>query len=557
LVNDDGRLHISAPIYGPLLGQNVIWLTRRLDRPGGGFGGVIAINILPEQFTAFYSDAQVNQQDMVSVVGLDGIVRARRVGDTITSGEDVRSGEVTRLQMEGRQLSGTHLGLSRHDATVRYVSHRRLQNYPLFVAYGVLESEVLAASRYRARIFFAGGVMISLFIIAFAALFTLYLSRRDRQLVELARTNRRLQEAQRIGDIGDWDYDLRTGETTWSPQLLAMYGREELGSPTLEEFRSYLDDEGKAVVERAHADAIRTGEAQEIDYAVRLPGGGESHHQSAVIPTVDAKGEVVRLHGTDQDVTGRKMLDLLQTQVAHLSRIEAMNAMAATLAHELNQPLTAASNYLVGSRRRLSAEGADAPEEVAQGMAAAEQQIHLAADIIRRVREMVSNPPRAAAAVSLTPVIEDALALISVGTVCPNTRIVKTIAADAETVTGDRIQIQQVMINLVRNACDATQGMPDARITIESRRVEGDMVATCVTDNGVGFSQPQGERFSPFATTKGSGLGLGLSISRTIIEAHGGRIWTEDRSGGGASVCFTLPAPGPRPIRKPKAKSEG
>ena len=102
---------------------------------------------------------------------------------------------------------------------------------------------------------------------------------------------------------------------------------------------------------------------------------------------------MVRLHGTDQNVSARKLLDRLQTHVAHLSRVEAMNAMAATLAHELNQPLTAASNYLVGSRRRLKA-GAGALDEVEQGMVAAEQQVHLAADIIRRVREMVANQPK-------------------------------------------------------------------------------------------------------------------------------------------------------------------
>lgn len=120
--------------------------------------------------------------------------------------------------------------------------------------------------------------------------------------------------------------------------------------------------------------------------------------------------------------------------------------------------------------------------------------------------------------------------------------------ADARSVRADRIQLQQVLINLLRNAFDATGDRADAEIVISTAR-EGDVVAVTIADNGVGFSRPAEERFSPFATTRDTGLGLGLSISRTIIESHGGRIWTEDRDGGGAVVGFTLPAPRSRRAR--------
>jgi len=446
------------------------------------------------------------------------------------------------MREQMRQTSGTYVGPSRLDGQVRYVSHRRLRDHPLFVTYGVPQSEVLASSRHRARIFFAGAALVSLFIVAFAALLTLYLRRRDRLVAEMTRGNERLKESQRIGQIGDWHYDLRTGETIWSPQLLSMYERDQLGSPTFEEFNSFLDEAGRAAIARAHAEAIRTGEAQEVEYSVRLPSGRESYHWSPVIPVLDAGGNVILLHGTDQNITARKQLDLLQTHVAHLSRVEAMNAMAATLAHELNQPLTSASNFLVGSRRRLKADGRDALREVEEGMAAAEQQVHLAADIIRRVREMVSNRPRTIATVSLSRIVDDAIALIAMVSPDAKLKVKKRIAPDAKAVKGDRIQLQQVMINLIRNACDATAGRPAPEIVVASRREGEGSVVISISDNGAGFSQAAGERFSPFATTKGSGLGLGLSISRTIVESHGGRIWTEDREGTGARVCFTLPA---------------
>jgi len=279
-----------------------------------------------------------------------------------------------------------------------------------------------------------------------------------------------------------------------------------------------------------------------VEYEVHLPSGMETRHQGVIMPGFDASGKVVRLHGTDQNISARKLLDQLQTHVAHLSRLEAMNAMAATLAHELNQPLTAASNYLNGSRRRLRKGGEGALEAVREGLEGAGQQVHLAADILRRVREMVANQPRTVGSVSLARVVEDARALVTIAGGASRPAIRTRFGTDARSVRADRIQIQQVLINLIGNACEATKGRADAEIVIASAR-EGDFVVVTVTDNGAGFSQPSEERFSPFATTRESGLGLGLSISRTIIEAHGGRIWTEDREGGGAVVGFTLPVP--------------
>ncbi|HTU10642.1 MAG TPA: ATP-binding protein [Allosphingosinicella sp.] len=541
VARDTGRLYISPPFQSRDAGRTLIWLSRRLNNPDGSFAGVIAINFPPEQFTAFFRDARVQPHDMMTVIGLDGIVRASLHNGVTRSGNNVGGTRVMRNQI--RDPAGTFLNPSVTDGEVRFFSHRRLRDYPLFVTYGVLESDVLAVPRHRAIVFYVGAGLISLILVVFALVVTVSLNRREQREAALARANERLSEAQRVGKIGDWDYDLRTGEVYWSPQLCAQFERTpEQGSPTFEEFQAYLTEEGREVIARSHAEAIRTGEPQEIEYEVRLPSGTEARHQGVVLPGFDAGGKVVRLHGTDQNISARMLLDRLQTHVAHLSRLEAMNAMAATIAHELNQPLTAASNYLNGSRRRLRKNGEGALEAVREGLDAAGQQVHLAADILRRVREMVANQPRTDTIVSLARVVDDALALVTIAGGAERPALRTRFGADARSVRADRIQVQQVLINLIGNACDATRGRDDAEIEIASAR-EGEFVAITVADNGAGFSQPSEARFSPFATTRDSGLGLGLSISRTIIESHGGRIWTEDRAGGGAVVGFTLPAP--------------
>jgi two-component system sensor kinase FixL len=249
---------------------------------------------------------------------------------------------------------------------------------------------------------------------------------------------------------------------------------------------------------------------------------------------------VVRLHGTDQDVSARKKMDQLEAEVSHLSRVEAMNAMAATLAHELNQPLAAASNYLVGSRKILTSGNGD-PEAAADGVNAAHQQVQFAGEIIRRVRAMVSNDPKERSSVPISRIIDDAITLGTLGTDQPGVEIRKRVRPNARFVIGDRIQIQQVLLNLIRNAREAVATVKKPAITIRSSRADEGHVLVAVEDNGVGFGETGPRLFTAFSSDKTEGLGLGLSISRTIVESHGGRIWIENLPAGGARVSFTLP----------------
>lgn len=538
---DTGRLFIGEPKKVVTVGGKMLMtLSRRINAPDGTFGGVVAIQMDPDKFTDFYNDAAVRPTDVISVVGLDGITRARRTGLNSSSGEDLRGLPV--MEFQEKFPNGTYLGPSALDGVVRYFSHRRLANYPLFVTIGVERDAVLAPLNARRNAYFLAAGLLTLGTFIFAWLLISGLYRRQKAGQEIAAANERLSEAQRVAQIGDWEYDLANNTIRWSPELCMMFERDpEAGPPSLAEVYAYFDNQSQATLAQVVDQAVRTGQTQEYELRAILPSGRVSYRKIVAVPTRDAEGKVVRIHGTDQDLTQAKLLEMLQAEVAHLSRIDAMNTMASTLAHELNQPLTAAKNYLVGSRRLIDDIEVEEAEVVSAAMQGAERQILLAANIIRRIREMVADQGCAYEETSLSEIVNDALSLIAVANEYPNLSLVQEIGPAADLVIGDKVQIQQVLINLVRNACDAAAEVESPKIVISSERVGTSQVRVCVSDNGPGISESVDDLFSPFTTSKKTGLGLGLSLSRTIVESHGGRIWVESNSGAGTTMCFTLP----------------
>jgi len=232
----------------------------------------------------------------------------------------------------------------------------------------------------------------------------------------------------------------------------------------------------------------------------------------------------------------------LQTELVHISRITALGEMSSALAHELNQPLSAIGNYLSGLRR-MSHTGA--PSDMAlwrDTLEKAAAQTLRAGDIIRRLRDFVSRGETERRIESLSKLVVEAGALAFLGAKEQAIRVTTELDPDADLVLADKVQVQQVLLNLIRNAMEAMAGAQRRDLTIESRREADDMVRISVCDTGSGLSdQVLATLFQPFMTTKPNGMGVGLSICRTIVEAHGGRIWAENRPGGGAAFAFTLP----------------
>jgi two-component system sensor kinase FixL len=244
---------------------------------------------------------------------------------------------------------------------------------------------------------------------------------------------------------------------------------------------------------------------------------------------------------TDQQLTEIRMKEL-QSEVAHMSRYTALGEMASTLAHEINQPLTAISNYLRGSQRLLDRLDADTTPMLRDALGRAADQALRAGHIIRRLREFVTRGESDRRIESLSKLIEDASTLALVGVREAGISVSFRLDPHADLVLADRIQIQQVLVNLIRNAMEVMIETPnERRLEIATAVAADEHVEVSVSDTGAGLA-PEVERqlFQPFVTTKLKGMGLGLSICRTIVEAHGGKIWVEPRVGGGTVFRFTL-----------------
>lgn len=253
--------------------------------------------------------------------------------------------------------------------------------------------------------------------------------------------------------------------------------------------------------------------------------------------------------GFVRDLTERQetqaRLHQLQSELAHMSRFTAMGEMASTLAHELNQPLTAIATYLNGCKRLLERGPEGDAAMLRDGIERASEQALRAGQIIRRLREFVTRGETERHAENLRKLIEEASALALIGARESGVRVHFAFSADCPDAIADKVQVQQVLVNLIRNAMEAMQESETREITISTALHSGGMVRIGVADTGPGISQEVLSRlFQPLNSSKAHGMGVGLSVSRTIIEAHGGKLWAEPREGGGTLFAFTLHAGG-------------
>ena len=362
---------------------------------------------------------------------------------------------------------------------------------------------------------------------------------------ELCRSEAYLAEAQRLSQTGSFSWHPSSGEIVWSEQTYRIYEIDPSVKPTLELVRELVHPEDRLVFTQVVARAMTDGADLSFEHRLLLPSGAVKHLHVVARSQRDAAGRPIEFVGAVRDVTDLKLrevaLNRVRAELAHVARVSTVGALTASIAHEVNQPLSGIVTNASVCVRSLSAR----PPDLSAATEAAKRTIrdaNRAADVVTRLRALFRRKEVAQEPLDLNDAIREVLALAT-SEIQRSKTILRTSFDDVPRVIGDRTQIQQVILNLALNALEAMHGAAQGRreLVIETRPV-GDDVRVDVHDTGKGLELENLERvFDPFFTTKNGGMGMGLSVSRSIIESHRGRLWAEPSTGAGTTFTFTLP----------------
>ena len=372
------------------------------------------------------------------------------------------------------------------------------------------------------------------------------ISKRKQAEQALRRSEAFLAEAQRLGQIGSFSWRVATDEITWSQELYRIY-ELEIGTPvTLELIRTRVHPEDLTLYEKMLEQARNGRKDFEWQYRLMMPDHSIKYLHALAHATRDQHGQLEYIAAI-QDVTARRRseeaLDKARSELAHVARVASLGVMTASIAHEINQPL---SGIVTNASTCLRMLGAD-PPKVDGARETARRTIrdaNRASEMITRLRALFGKKESMIESMDLNEVTREVLAL-TLNELQRNRVILRPeLSGNLPPVAGDRVQLQEVILNLIRNASDAMSAVEDRPrwLVVRTEREEGDRVRLSVKDTGAGFEPQAADRlFEAFYTTKSDGMGIGLSISRSIIEAHHGRLWARANDGAGATFSFAIP----------------
>ncbi|MGA7630561.1 MAG: PAS domain S-box protein [Terriglobales bacterium] len=378
--------------------------------------------------------------------------------------------------------------------------------------------------------------------------FTGYLrdiTERKRAEQELRRSEAFLAEAQHLSRIGSFSWRVPADEITWSEQLYRIFQIDRDAQVTFELIGTRIHPEDLSIFQEHIERSRRDGSDVQLEFRLQMPDGAVKYvHAAAHIR--DDHGQLEYI-GAVQDVTERRSseeaLSKARSELSHVARVTSLGVLTASIAHEVNQPLSGIVTNASTCLRMLAAD----PPNVDGARETARRTIrdgHRASEVITRLRALYGKKEPTTESVDLNEATREVIAL-SLSELQRNRVILRPeLADDLPPVTGDRVQLQQVILNLIRNGSDAMSSVDDRprQLLIRTERDEGDRVSLTVQDAGTGFDPQAVDRlFEGFYTTKNDGMGIGLSVSRSIIESHHGRLWATLNNGPGATFSFCIP----------------
>lgn len=395
------------------------------------------------------------------------------------------------------------------------------------------------------------GLVFLIFVLAMAFELSVDLIRAKQLSRELRESEERMRLAARAAELGFWDWDIKRDEV-WIDDV----GKERTGTlgPGLADHERYLslihpDDRDR--VRQALDQAIRFQQDFEADFRMVSPGGEERWISASGKVEHDAHGEALRLRGISMDITARRQfeseLQKHRSALGHTQRVFALGQLSAALAHELNQPLGAILRNAEAGELFLRQDPPDL-RELREIFVDIQRDDHRAAEVIDRMRALLKHRELRFEVIALSELIGQVAALFEPEMQARLAALRITVPPTLPEVRGDRVQLQQVLVNLLLNGLDALDARSNGvrQIEIGAAQAEGGLVELSVKDTGAGIEPDRlTDLFEPFVTTKSGGTGIGLAISQTIVEVHGGRIWAENNPDGGACIRFTLPVARP------------
>ncbi len=371
----------------------------------------------------------------------------------------------------------------------------------------------------------------------------------ERKLAEqrLRRSEAHLRLALRSARVGTWEWDVASNEVVWSEGVEGIFG---LGPGAFTgNYQAYLNlihPEDRSAVEERIAGALQREAPYTVEHRILWPDGSVRWLEGDGRVIRDDSGRAVGMAGTVMDITPRKLAETrarrLDNELAHVARVSTMGEMAAGLAHELNQPLTVISGYARACAERIRRERVSR-KELLGPLETIAQEADRAGEIIRRLWNLISKGETRRSPVDVNDLIREIAAFMESDCRQHDVTLKLDLAPSLPAILADRIQIQQVVLNLARNACEAVaRGGTGRHVTVRSLPSGPEWVVVSVHDEGPGVPPDVIEHiFEPFFSTKDSGLGMGLTISRSIIDAHGGHLSVRNGPGGGATFELTVP----------------